>query len=163
MIIVATFQTEYDEDKQLSYVHADEMLNCPFCDCSKLIKKGWRKRKLYMLIGTLMIFMIRRMKCKTCCKIHHVLPNIIVPYKRYDAETIEKIIEGNSCETCCEESTTNRIKAWWADMRLYILMVAPLIMEKYLIRVKLESKLTQTVRTLANTHFWPGTRSALEP
>ena len=163
MIVVAAYQTEYDKDEQVSYVQAVETLNCPFCDCSELIKKGWRKRKLFMLIGTFMILMIRRVKCKTCGKIHHVLPNTIVPYKRYDAETIKKIIEGNSSEICCEECTANRIKAWWADMRLYILIVAPLIMKKHKIRIKPELNLTQAVLTLANTHLWPGTRSALEP
>ena len=163
MISVSEYHTEYDKVEQVSYVHPDEALNCPFCACAELIRKGWRRRKLFILIGTFIVLMIRRVKCKKCRRIHHVLPSTIVPYKRYDAETIENIIEGNSDETCCEESAINRIKAWWTELCIYILMIAPVIMEKRQVQVKPESKLTEIVRILANAHLWPGTRSVLVP
>ena len=156
MISVAVYQIEYDADKQVSYVEAVEAIICSACDSSELIKKGWRRRKLILLTGTLMIFMVRRVRCKNCGKIHHVLPNTIIPYKRYDAETIEKITEGDPNETRCEESTINRIKAWWSKMRFYVLVIAASMTEGRKIQITTEPKLVQTVRALVNIHLWPG-------
>ena len=162
MIIVATYNTKYDEGKQASYVEAIEPISCPACNNPELIKKGWRQRKLILLIGTLTVLMIRRVKCKGCDKIHHVLPDTIVPYKRYDAETVAEIIEGDPHETRCEESAINRIKAWWARIRFHISVTAASIIEKRKVQITREFKLLQAVSALANTHLWPGTRSALK-
>jgi len=163
MISIKEYHTEYSKDKQASYVWADEPLNCPSCDSSDLIKKGWRSRKLITFIGSLLLLLVQRVRCKDCGKIHHVLPDIIVPYKRYDAETIESIIEGNPEEALCEleEQEIYRIKTWWREMMHYILTKTTTIMSKCQIQISPKSKLTTIVRTLANAHLWPGTRSVL--
>lgn len=36
--------------------------------------------------------LIRRLRCGDCGRVHHELPDIVVPYKRYDSETIEEIL-----------------------------------------------------------------------
>jgi hypothetical protein len=155
MIHVKEYHTEYNETEQASYVWSDEPLNCPACDCPNLIKKGWRRRKLILIIGTLIVFLVRRVKCKSCGKIHHVLPDTIVPYKRYDADTIEEIIEGDPYETRCEESTINRIKAWWARIRFYVLVTVASIIKECKTQITSESKLAEVVNTLANAQLWP--------
>ena len=107
--------------------------------------------------------MIRRLKCKNCEKIHHELPDIIVPYKRHCAETIENIIGGKDAGAPCEGSTILRIKAWWAAMQLYIKSIMASLKAKYDIELSADKKLPEIVRILANTHLWPRTRSALTP
>ncbi|MCD7715322.1 MAG: DUF6431 domain-containing protein [Lachnospiraceae bacterium] len=42
--------------------------------------------------GETIILIIRRFRCLDCLRIHHEFPDIVVPYKRYDAETIERIM-----------------------------------------------------------------------
>lgn len=50
--------------------------------------------------GTPLSMIIRRLRCGQCGKVHHELPDVVVPYKRHCAETIEKVIEGNVEEVC---------------------------------------------------------------
>lgn len=163
MIIVKEYHTEYSAVKAASYVWADEPLNCPSCDSSDLIKKGWRSRKLITLIGSLLLLLVQRVRCKSCGKIHHVLPDIIVPYKRYDAETIEAIIEDNPEEAPCglDEQEIHRVKKWWTEMKHYISKKAEIVMNRRPIQISPKSELTTIVRALANAHLWPGTRSVL--
>jgi len=164
LINVREYHIEYSEDKNASYVRADEPLNCSFCDSTDLIKKGWRSRKLITIIGSLLLLLVQRVRCKGCGKIHHVLPDIIVPYKRYDAETIEAIIEDRPEESSCglDEQEIYRAKTWWAKMKRYILKKSAIIMNKQKIQISTETELCTVVRTLANAHLWPGTRSVLD-
>ena len=163
MINIKEYYTEYDAEKNASYVWADEPLNCPSCDSTDLIRKGWRSRKLITLIGNLLLLLIQRVRCKGCGKIHHVLPDSIVPYKRYDAETIEAIIANKPEEASggLDEQEIYRMKKWWNEMNRYILKIADIFMSKQQVQIGLETKLTAIVRALANAHLWPGTRSVL--
>ena len=56
---------------------------------------------------------LRRLKCKSCRKIHSELPDYIIPYKRYCAEIIEEVsVTGHSRipeDTC----TRQKIKQWY--------------------------------------------------
>ena len=159
MIIITDYNIEYDEEEQVRYVRVDEKIICPVCACEVLIKKGWRKRTMVLIDDEVVVLMVCRVRCKGCNKIHHVLPDIIVPYKRHDLETVEKIIQGNQNETFCEESVINRIKAWWRKLVLYVSILE--ISAQSQISVSPESQLPKTVQVLANNHLWPRTRIAL--
>jgi len=163
MISIKEYHTEYSEDKQASYVWADEPLNCSFCASSELVRKGWRSRTLITLIGSLLLLLVQRVRCKNCGKIHHVLPDIIVPYKRYSAETVEAIIDGCAEKALrgLDEQEIYRIKTWWVKMERYILKKSASVINKLKIQISPKSKLTTIVRALANTHLWPRTRSVL--
>lgn len=39
------------------------------------------------------------MRCGQCRKIHHELPDYIVPYKRYESECIEQVIDESDAAT----------------------------------------------------------------
>jgi hypothetical protein len=59
--------------------------------------------------GKRLELIIRMLYCKAENKIHHELPDILVPYKRYDAESIEGVLFGeDSNEMAVEESTIYR-------------------------------------------------------
>ncbi|MEW5785724.1 MAG: DUF6431 domain-containing protein, partial [Bacillota bacterium] len=47
---------------------------------------GSRKRTFINEAGEREILIIRRLRCKNCKRVHHELPDIIVPYKRYNSE-----------------------------------------------------------------------------
>jgi hypothetical protein len=55
------------------------------------------------------------MRClnNVCGKIHHELPDILVPYKIHAAEILEKIIVKDTQEVPLEESTIHRIRSWF--------------------------------------------------
>ncbi len=64
---------------------------------------------------------IRRLRCGRCCRIHHELPDVIVPYKRYDAETIEEVLSPseNNPSFPCETSTASRLRTWFLLLHDY--------------------------------------------
>ena len=70
---------------------------------------GSRKRKYINGIGEKIILAIRRLRCSHCAKVHHELPDILIPYKRYGSESIEVVVSGESELTvAADESTINR-------------------------------------------------------
>ena len=75
--------------------------------------EGSRKRGLIEYSGEKKILVIRRLRCCECNRIHHELPDIIVPYKRYSSEAIENIISNkpeHPDASPCELSTVKRLK-----------------------------------------------------
>jgi hypothetical protein len=83
--------------------------------------------KIYLLI--------QRLMCKSCMKIHHQLPDCIVPYKRFSLGIIEGIISQPDEATLIDEETVKRILTWWALMVAYILGVAPSLTEKHQVAI----------------------------
>ena len=65
--------------------------------------------------------LIRRLRCGDCGRVHHELPDIVVPYKRYDSETIEEILspKDNSPSFPGETSTASRLRLWFLLLRGY--------------------------------------------
>lgn len=53
---------------------------------------GTRDRKSKESSGETKVYNIRRLGCVNCGRIHHELPDFLVPYKRYEAECIEKVL-----------------------------------------------------------------------
>lgn len=131
---------------------------CPICG-GRLNVCGSRHRILILEDGSRQTLIIRRLVCVDCKKIHHELPDIIVPYKRHCAETIEKIIECQG-SVCCEESTILRIRAWWVALSQYFAGVLESLKAKHGEVLPERATLKEIVRAVANTNLWPHTRSA---
>jgi hypothetical protein len=63
---------------------------------------------------------IRRLYCEACRRIHHELPDRLVPYKRYDAESIEGAVsEPPRTDIAADESTLRRWKCWFLAWAVY--------------------------------------------
>ena len=64
---------------------------------------------------------IRRLRCGRCVRLHHELPDIVVPYKRYDADTIEEVLSEKETNPSfpCETSTAVRLRVWFLLLRSY--------------------------------------------
>ena len=41
-------------------------------------------------------FLIRRLKCSNCGRLHRELPDCLVPYKHYASEVISGVLDGSS-------------------------------------------------------------------
>nr|WP_233162833.1 MULTISPECIES: DUF6431 domain-containing protein [unclassified Cohnella] len=74
------------------------MVPCPCCG-EKLVVIGSRHRKLSTAAGDQRLLIVRRLRCLQCRKIHHELPDCIVPYKRYESESVEQILFGTQSAT----------------------------------------------------------------
>ena len=142
---------------------------------------GSRKRKVIGLDGKPTTLIIRRLRCDSCGKIHHELPDFVLPYKHYSAEVIENILkepEGTSgFISPCEDSTVRRTTQWFSLLLSYFEAAVRSLMEMNrhncaLVNelaglLPLEPKrlpagwLTHLVRALVNSGRWLQTRLAV--
>ena len=119
MVIIHSFVLEHKPDSEIFYVKSSVRPSCPCCN-RRLKVCGSRKRKVIRDDGKLLHLIIRRLYCDNCQKIHHELPDIIVPHKHYAADVIEKILKGNSLGCFPGEgSTAIRLRAWFMLLREY--------------------------------------------
>ena len=84
---------------------------------------GSRRRILLRGDGERCTLIIRRLRCKDCQKVHHELPNFLVPYKHYAAAVIEAVVEvaadASMVAAAVEDSTQRRWRGWMADLLPY--------------------------------------------
>src|SRR5699024_11238201 len=82
---------------------------------------GSRRRTCRERSGKKNVLIIRRMWCKDCQRIHHELPDLLVPYKRYTAESLEQIIDDRKpVDVAADESTLNRWLVWFQVWKFYV-------------------------------------------
>lgn len=130
--------------------------------------------------GERKVLIIRRLRCLGCGRVHHELPDIIVPYKRYSSETIELILSPSDTEADeypCELSTALRLKLWFFLLREYFrnTLISLTFLYDYDIELGYEINeiipcidtrsgvtgwLKKLVRFLVNSGRWLHTRSA---
>jgi len=111
MIVISDYTLKEDKNG-LTHVHSNETNPCPDCQ-REMMQLGTKRRKVRRADGTWMILLIRRFYCFQCKRVHHELPDIIVPYKRHGAQTIENVINKNEeTPVIMEESTIKRIENW---------------------------------------------------
>ena len=104
----------------------EEFALCPHCN-SFLEYHCRIIRPLRDSSGAKNLYNIRVMKCcdESCpTNFHRELPNIIIPYKRYSAESIEEVIEHRRSEitVAADESTIWRWRKWFKSSAVYIMM-----------------------------------------
>ena len=88
------------------------MHRCPHCS-SELRRNGWRKRSSTGMDGVRHTYLLRRLLCRRCGRIHHELPVFMVPYKRYEAQVIEAAISGDLTCVPCYDQTIRTFQRWF--------------------------------------------------
>jgi hypothetical protein len=161
------------------FVRSAELSCCPVCfEALEIIgsrERTWRKRD-----GEKNILIIRRLRCTRYKTIHHELPDFLVPYKRYDAESIELgITQGSQSDVAADESTLNRWRTWFHWIVSYWLGCLHALLHSFAQPVERSSPpsqsalhdigrllghqfgwLSRVVQLVVNHHFWVHTRSA---
>ena len=147
------------DEKGRTHILCYEYHICPVCG-NALLVIGIRERKYIDSGGITRILVIRRLRCKGCLVIHHELPDMLVPYKRHCAETIEGVVNGKPESTCCDNRAAIRIKAWWETCRLYFENALASLSEKYGVKFPQRPAPREIVRAVVNANLWIHTRSA---
>lgn len=174
MVIIKLYSLERKENSNLVYVRSQEECSCPYCDGSfKVI--GSRKRGLYRLDNTIDYLIIRRLRCEKCSKISHELPDIVIPYKRYEADAIAEVLDESAEpeDTCCpaELSTIQKWKCWFFLLGKFLEAFIRTSMEAIDVRSVVQLPLyplsrqpvgwlKALVRFLVNSGYWGQTRCA---
>ena len=78
----------------------------------KLDYRDSKLRKVINLFGETRSFLLRRLRCTECKKLHTELPDTIQPYKHYDSDTIQSILDDCAEALACaaDDSTVRRWK-----------------------------------------------------
>jgi hypothetical protein len=144
---------------------------------------GTRDRKSKERSGESKVYNIRRLGCDDCGRIHHELPNFLVPYKRYESECIELVLTNpTNHDIPADESTLFRWFEWFNSLIDYwvgCLVSIMLRTKQENIPLNLTSENSETalhrlgrlvgdaprwleriVRPIANINLWLHTRSA---
>ncbi|MDR1703769.1 MAG: DUF6431 domain-containing protein [Clostridiales bacterium] len=123
-----------------------------------LMMYGRRERGYTNGDGDKKALAIRRMKSPSCGKIHSELPDIIIPYKRHCAETIEGIITGGD-SVIFDANLRYRILGWWTGLLTYFKGVMDSLNAKHGTDFSASPTPKEIVRAVANAHLWKSTRS----
>lgn len=104
------------------FVRCAEMVPSPCCG-GELKVIGSRKRKLTSESGESRVLVVRRLRCTQCRKIHHELPDCIVPYKRYESTCVEQVISKpeEASTVAADDATLRRWKNWFREQSTYLL------------------------------------------
>jgi hypothetical protein len=160
VISISDYKIEFNNEKNVFYIISCEISICPVCGCIHLKVIGSRRRILIDTNGEKQTYIIRRMRCRDCKKIHHELPDCIVPYKRHSVNTFQAVIDDKTDDVPCEESTICKIKHWWLLVKDYFKGILAVLSAKQNIKFSTCPKLCEIVRAIVNSNFWIHTRSA---
>ncbi len=162
------------------FVRSGEQNFCPCCGRALRVI-GSRRRNFIKGTGEQVVLIIRRLRCELCGRVHHELPDILVPYKRYNSESIEAVITGDTAlSVSVDDSTIYRWKHWFLGLANHLLgclisIAIRFIEETAEHRSELPRSplqriwqhvgdgprwLARVVRTVVNANFWVQTRSA---
>jgi len=107
------------------FVESEEKIAiCPNCG-NPLIYHSRIIRSLLDISGTKKRYSLRVLKCENeACPTtyHRELPDSIIPYKRYDAQSIQDAIEGENTIVAADESTIYRWRKWFETNSMYMKM-----------------------------------------
>ncbi|MGI6413412.1 MAG: DUF6431 domain-containing protein [Syntrophomonadaceae bacterium] len=96
--------------KKEFFVRSAEQSLCPCCS-GHLKVVGSQKRTCITGLGEKRILIIRRLGCTQCRKIHHELPDKLVPYKRHVRDSIEAVVnEDPATSVSADQSLLSRPK-----------------------------------------------------
>jgi len=95
---------------------------CPLCG-GTLKCFGTRLRKCVLRNGEKIVLSLRRLRCSNpaCHRIHHELPAFLLPYKRHECASIERVCtsQGKARDVAVEDSTIGRWKRWLEGLASY--------------------------------------------
>jgi hypothetical protein len=101
------------------FVRSAEVHHCPVCE-NGLYVIGSRVRKGRKPTGEKVSYVIRRLRCTSCQRIHHELPDLFIPYKHYEVSCLEEVLtQGKMSDVAADESTLYRWSVWFAQIWLY--------------------------------------------
>ena len=155
MVLKVKDSYRLEEKGRFFHVYILDESHCPICQRLLMVRairkrvwwKGEDNEDKYVML-------IRRLYCEDCRKIHHELPDCLVPYKRYGAEVIENTATALMPTASCPPDTMRRIKAWWEAVKPYFLNILLILAEKNGVNFGRPPAFKETVRAVANSNHW---------
>ena len=107
MIVATHYIIIYDERRDVYLVRNKDVAICHKCGA---VMSGYdhRKRKVIGQDGNTRVFLIRRLRCPICNRVHAELPDSLIAYRHYAAEVISKVQSGDFSVCPADDSTIRR-------------------------------------------------------
>ena len=109
MIIAHDYLIEEDQETKAYRVKGKFPAYCPDCR-QRLSGYDTRKRTVIGDDGKPVVFLLRRLRCNQCGKLHLEIPDFISPHKHYSAETIKQALQYKWGSCPADDSTIRRWK-----------------------------------------------------
>jgi hypothetical protein len=107
IIIIAEYTIVFNEEINVSAVLSQETVQCPLCG-GCLTKRDSRPRFVIRENGERETWIVRRLQCRSCGKLHTELPDFILPFKHYEAQTIQNTLDDKADNSCAADDATLR-------------------------------------------------------
>jgi hypothetical protein len=121
MIILDEYTLRHIKGSNSYFVIPKHTGLCPIC-FKELSSYGRRNRTFYLTDYEKKLLSIRRLRCRFCNKIHHELPNLLVPHKLHCRKTVQSCIDADKKKAYprfCAPSTVSKIKKWFKRYATY--------------------------------------------
>jgi predicted RNA-binding Zn-ribbon protein involved in translation (DUF1610 family) len=115
VIIISSFKLECNKETGIFTIFSSSTHKCPLCG-GFLSYRDRRCRNVINIYGESRCFSLRRLRCEVCEKLHIEIPDIIQPFKHYDSEAVQNVIDETELSKNCvaDNSTISRWKASFA-------------------------------------------------
>ena len=155
MLMLSRRQYRLEERGGVMFVLASDSLPCPVCT-STLYAIGRRYRKVTSTSGQKRSLMIRRLRCSNvkCRRIHHELPDIVVPYKRHCSQTIQNVIEGSLESVPLESTVIWRIRLWWRRVEIYFANILEALAARIGVQIPERPSFRDRIQAAVNGNSW---------
>lgn len=109
MIIIKKYTVQKLDAKDTYKVLSNEAPVCPSCG---ILMSGYDSRKRHCIdrSGEKSWYLLRRLRCPGCRRLHLELPDFMIPVKHYEAHLIHDTIAGTEDACPAEDSTIRRWK-----------------------------------------------------
>jgi hypothetical protein len=115
IIILSNYTIRFNEETNFFKAICGETLFCPFCR-GTMAARDSRPRLVIREDGSRETWVVRRLLCRSCGKIHTELPDFILPYKHYEASAIQKTLDEEPDNSCpADDSTLRRWRESFAN------------------------------------------------
>lgn len=106
VLIISRYSKETRPDG-LILIHSNENAICP--DCGYPLT-GYDRRRRTVLddAGNISVYLLRRLYCRKCNRLHLEAPDTIIPQKHYEAQLITKTLAGTVDYCPADDSTIRR-------------------------------------------------------
>lgn len=106
MIIITNYTIQKKKDNYI--VRANEPIRCS-CG-AEVLKRGSKGRYIVGNDGTKKRYILKRVYCPACDKLHMIVPDFIEPYKQYEKSAIDGVRNGTNDCSAADDSTIYRWK-----------------------------------------------------
>lgn len=157
MVIVTNIQQEFKSigETRFCVIQGKDNFPCPICG-ERLYHYDSRKRSARTDEDKYYDFILRRLRCTGCKKIHLELPDFLLPNQRCFKSVIERALQNKPVAVVKDPRTPQRWRRWWRRFGAHLRAAVHSLIHRQLLDERiLECPLPDLAKVLVNHQLWP--------